>query len=108
PSRGALPRAALRPVSMSPSPSLCIADAEGRQRARRYCGSTMAGLRILSLVPFTPRLDGRHGGSRATGQLLEPLTLPHLVAVLHARWPGAAPADATLSARSAAVETGLE
>jgi polysaccharide biosynthesis protein PslH len=64
----------------------------------------MAALRILSLVPFTPRLDGRHGGSRAIGQFLEHLSLRHDVAVLHARWPGEAPVDETLRDRCAAIE----
>jgi glycosyltransferase involved in cell wall biosynthesis len=64
----------------------------------------MDGLRILSLVPFTPRLDGRHGGSRAVGQFLEHLALRHDVSVLHARWPGEAPVDETLRARCVAVE----
>jgi len=61
-------------------------------------------LRILSLAPFTPRPDGRHGGSRAIGQLLAHLALRHDVAVLHARWPGEASVDETLRARCATVE----
>ncbi|TMK70522.1 MAG: glycosyltransferase [Actinobacteria bacterium] len=65
-------------------------------------------LRVLSLVPFTPRSDGRHGGSRVIGQFLAHLALRHDVAVLHARWPGEAPVDETLRARCAAVEEVVE
>jgi polysaccharide biosynthesis protein PslH len=67
-------------------------------------GSSAERLRVLSLVPFTPRLDGRHGGSRAIGQFLEHLAVRHDVAVLHARWPGEAPVDETLRERCAAIE----
>jgi polysaccharide biosynthesis protein PslH len=65
-------------------------------------------LRILSLVPFTPRSDGRHGGSRAIGQFLAHLSLRHDVVLLHARWPGEAPVDETLRARCATVEEVVE
>jgi len=61
-------------------------------------------LRILSLVPFTPRGDGRHGGSRAVGQLLSELAVRHDVAVLSARWPGEPPTDELLKARCVRVE----
>lgn len=61
-------------------------------------------LRILSLVPFTPRTDGHHGGSRAVGQLLAHLALRHDVAVLHARRAGEAPADDRLRTRCTVVE----
>lgn len=63
-----------------------------------------ARLRILSLVPFTPRIDGRHGGSRAVGQLLSRLALRHDVVVLSARWPGEPPADDVLRERCMRVE----
>jgi glycosyltransferase involved in cell wall biosynthesis len=60
--------------------------------------------RILSLVPFTPRVDGRHGGSRAVGQLLGRLALRHDVAVLSARWPDDAPMDELLRSRCSRIE----
>jgi glycosyltransferase involved in cell wall biosynthesis len=39
-------------------------------------------LRVLVIAPFPPRLDGRHGGSRALGQLLDHLATRHRVALL--------------------------
>jgi glycosyltransferase involved in cell wall biosynthesis len=41
--------------------------------------------RILVAAPFPPRLDGRHGGSRAVGQLLARLAERHRVALLALR-----------------------
>jgi glycosyltransferase involved in cell wall biosynthesis len=61
-------------------------------------------LRILSLVPFTPRVDGRHGGSRAIGQLLSSLALHHDVTVLSARWPDDPPTDELLRERCVRIE----
>jgi glycosyltransferase involved in cell wall biosynthesis len=61
-------------------------------------------LRILSLVPFTPRVDGRHGGSRAIGQLLSRLALYHDVMVLSARWPDDPPTDELLRERCLRIE----
>ena len=40
-------------------------------------------LRLLFLLPFAPRLEGRHGGARATGQLIASLAPRHEVAVLY-------------------------
>ena len=39
-------------------------------------------MRVLFLVPFAPRLEGRHGGARATGQLIAGLAARHEVAVV--------------------------
>jgi hypothetical protein len=38
--------------------------------------------RVLAVAPFPPRLDGRHGGSRALAQLLVRLAARHNVALL--------------------------
>jgi glycosyltransferase involved in cell wall biosynthesis len=38
--------------------------------------------RVLVAAPFPPRLDGRHGGSRALGQLLKGLASRHRVGLL--------------------------
>ena len=39
-------------------------------RCERSTLPVRPGVRILVAVPFPPRLDGRHGGSRAIAQLL--------------------------------------
>lgn len=54
---------------------------------------TARRLRLLFLLPFAPRLSGRHGGSRAIGQLLEQMASRHEVAVLHLADPGGPPVD---------------
>jgi glycosyltransferase involved in cell wall biosynthesis len=41
-----------------------------------------ARLRVLVVAPFPPRLDGRHGGSRALAQFLVRLAARHSVALL--------------------------
>jgi len=43
------------------------------------------GRRLLVLAPFTPRLDGKHGGSRALAQLLMEQCLRHAVALIYLR-----------------------
>lgn len=40
------------------------------------------GWRVLVCAPFPPRLDGRHGGSRALAQLLARLAERHAIALL--------------------------
>ena len=61
-------------------------------------------LRLLLLLPFPPRFDGRHGGSRATGELLDALAARHDVAVLFVRGPDEPGADPDLAARCALSE----
>src|SRR5687768_5512997 len=61
-------------------------------------------LRLLLLLPFPPRFDGRHGGIRATSELLDALTASHEVAVLFVRGPAEPDADAGLAARCALIE----
>ena len=61
-------------------------------------------LRLLLLLPFPPRFDGRHGGSRATSELLDALTASHDIAVLFVRGPDEPDADADLAGRCALIE----
>jgi glycosyltransferase involved in cell wall biosynthesis len=44
--------------------------------------------RVLVVAPFPPRLDGRHGGSRAVAQLIARLATHHVVALLVLRADG--------------------
>jgi polysaccharide biosynthesis protein PslH len=60
--------------------------------------------RVLVLAPFPPRLDGKHGGSRAIAQMLLHLTERHDVALVAMRSAMEPPVDATLRARCALVE----
>jgi polysaccharide biosynthesis protein PslH len=41
--------------------------------------------RVLLLVPFTPRMDAHHGGSRAIAQIIGALSAGHTVAVVYLR-----------------------
>lgn len=61
-------------------------------------------MRLLFILPFAPRLRGRHGGARVTGQLLEALAARHDVAVLHLIEAGDAPLEDELRARCDLVE----
>jgi polysaccharide biosynthesis protein PslH len=61
-------------------------------------------LRLLFLLPFPPRLDATHGGSRTTAQLLGHLATRHRVAVLYLRAPDDLPADAVLQEQCELVE----
>lgn len=61
-------------------------------------------LRLLLLLPFPPRFDGRHGGIRATSELLDALTASHDVAVLFVRGPDEPDVDADFAARCALIE----
>lgn len=63
-----------------------------------------ARLRLLFLVPFTPRLDGRHGGARVTAQLIANLADRHAVALVHLARRGEAPVDAELARACERVE----
>lgn len=65
---------------------------------------TGARLRLLFLVPFTPRLAGHHGGARVTGQLIANLAARHDVALVHLAKPGEPPVDDELARRCARVE----
>jgi glycosyltransferase involved in cell wall biosynthesis len=61
-------------------------------------------LRILSLVPFPPRLEASHGGARVIGQLLARTAERHRVAVFNLRDPDEAPMDYALRDRLDEVE----
>jgi glycosyltransferase involved in cell wall biosynthesis len=61
-------------------------------------------LRLLFILPFAPRLHGRHGGARVTGELLTALAARHDVAVLHLAQAGDAPVEDELRARCDLVE----
>ena len=61
-------------------------------------------LRLLLLLPFPPRFDGRHGGIRATSELLDALAASHDVAVLFVRGLDEPDVDADLAARCALIE----
>lgn len=61
-------------------------------------------LRLLFVLPFAPRLEGRHGGARVTGQLIEALAGRHEVAVVHLAESGDAPVEDALRSRLALVE----
>ncbi|MDQ2673525.1 MAG: hypothetical protein M3Y40_02620, partial [Chloroflexota bacterium] len=63
-----------------------------------------ASRRLLFLLPFAPRLDGMHGGSRTIGQLLSALAQRHRLAVLHLRGPGEPPVDDLLRSRCELIE----
>src|SRR5581483_10858877 len=60
--------------------------------------------RLLFLLPFPPRLDASHGGSRAMAQSLVGLADHHRVGVLCLRAPGEPPIDPLLRERCALVE----
>jgi glycosyltransferase involved in cell wall biosynthesis len=55
--------------------------------------------RLLVAAPFPPRLDGRHGGSRAIAQLLVGLADRHAIALAVLRSPGDPRVDEQLRAR---------
>lgn len=65
---------------------------------------TQRSLKILSVLPFSPRLDATHGGGKATAKLLRELGERHRVALVHLRDPGEPPADPALVARCELVE----
>jgi len=60
--------------------------------------------RLLYLTPFPPSLDGAHGGSRVTAQLLDRLAARHRVGLLCLRHPDDPPVDEELSERLEFVE----
>lgn len=53
-------------------------------------------MRLLFLVPFPPRRDGGHGGSRAVAELVLHLARRHRVALVHLRGESEAAADDVL------------
>ena len=53
--------------------------------------------RLLFLLPFAPRLEGTHGGAKATGNLIAALARRHQVRVLHLRENGESAADRELA-----------
>lgn len=55
-------------------------------------------IRLLLVVPFSPRKDTRHGG-RVVAQLLDRLVDRHHVALVYLRHPGTGPVDETLARR---------
>lgn len=56
-------------------------------------------LRLLFLLPFPPRLDADHGGSRAMAEFLQRLPQRHEVALIYFRSPDEPPLDPRLSQR---------
>ncbi len=62
------------------------------------------GRRLLFLVPFAPRLDAVHGGSRTIAQLLAALAERNRLAVLCLRGPDEPPVDEVLRAGCELVE----
>jgi glycosyltransferase involved in cell wall biosynthesis len=56
-------------------------------------------LRLLFLVPFPPRRDGGHGGSRAVAELITRLAEHHQVALVHLRGVAESRADEALLER---------
>lgn len=61
-------------------------------------------LRLLFVLPFAPRLGGRHGGARVTGQLIDAMADRHEVAVVHLAERDDAPVEDVLRSRLALVE----
>ena len=60
-------------------------------------------LRLLVVVPFSPRLDAPHGG-RVIAQLLAHLAVRHRLALVYLRRPGSPPVDEALSSHVELVE----
>lgn len=77
------------------------------QAAAGIVDLTSRRLRLLFLLPFAPRLSGRHGGSRAVGQLVEQMARRHDVAVLHVAEPGDSPVDDELRRLCERIESPL-
>ncbi len=65
---------------------------------------TRAVRRLLFLLPFPPRLDAVHGGSRATAQLLGALADRHRIAAVCLRGTDEPPVDDGLRARCELLE----
>lgn len=61
-------------------------------------------LRLLYLLPFAPRTDALHGGSRAMGQLLSKMSANHKVALLYLRSPDEPPLEKELEEKCELVE----
>ena len=61
-------------------------------------GDADGGRRVLVLSPFPPRLDGRHGGSRAVAQLVVALAARDRVALAYLRAADEPPADPAVTA----------
>jgi glycosyltransferase involved in cell wall biosynthesis len=55
--------------------------------------------RLFFLLPFPPRLDANHGGSKAIAQLLSRLAIRHKLAVVYLRGAGEPPLDEHLRDR---------
>ena len=64
------------------------------------------GRRVLVLAPFPPRLDGRHGGSRAVAQLVVALARRDRVALAYLRATDEPPADPAVTAACERVHEG--
>jgi polysaccharide biosynthesis protein PslH len=56
-------------------------------------------LRILFLLPFPPRADARHGGSRTMWHFLSNISSRHSIAILYLRTPGEPDIDDSLRRR---------
>jgi glycosyltransferase involved in cell wall biosynthesis len=61
-------------------------------------------LRLLYLLPFAPRTDALHGGSRALGQLLLKMATNHKVALLYLRSPDEPPLEKEIEEKCELVE----
>ena len=61
-------------------------------------------LRLLFVVPFSPRRDAHHGGGRAAAHLLRRIAERHRVALVYLRWSGSEPVDSDIAARCELVE----
>ena len=65
---------------------------------------TNAELRLLFLVPFAPRLDADHGGSRAIAGLVTGLAARNHIALLYLRARDEPPIDEAVRERCGVVE----
>jgi len=60
--------------------------------------------RLLFLLPFPPRLDGTHGGSRVSASIIAALSAHHEIALLYLRGDDEASVDERIANRCAVVE----
>jgi glycosyltransferase involved in cell wall biosynthesis len=61
-------------------------------------------LRLIYLLPFAPRTDAIHGGSRAISQLLSEMIIRHKVALLYLRSPNEPPLEDEIKDKCELVE----
>jgi len=60
--------------------------------------------RLLFLLPFPPRLDGTHGGTRVSASIIAALSLHHEIALLYLRGDDEASVDERIASRCSVVE----